>query len=216
MKKLLIYYSFILTSIMAFSGFFAANNTAEVISAAFFLPLPLYFLKYIIPRRKNALILPVIKSTPKPSLTHENLDKTEPEELKPVKLQKKLDIDRRMFIKLIGSAGISIFLLSIFTKRAQAAFFGSVPGPGTVALKDTTGAQIDPAVEHPTDKYKISEVDDSTPAYYGFVDRTGNWYILQENSDGTYRYVKGASSFSTNWTNRTGLSYDYYYNVFNV
>lgn len=125
-----------------------------------------------------------------------------------------LDIDKRAFIKLIGSAGLSVFLLSIFTKNAQAAFFGSVPGPGTVALKDTTGAQIDPAKHHPTDGYKISQLDDSVPAYYGFTEKGGAWFIMREDASGNYRYAKGASSFSTNWTNRASLTYDYFENVF--
>lgn len=215
-KKLFIYYSFILTSIMTVAGLIGASNIAFFVSALLFAPLTLYFLIEVIPRRRQALVLAEIieeKIQPKAKTPSRKTFVEEVEE-KPLKLQRSFDHDRRMFIKLIGSAGISIFLLSIFSGKAQGAFFGSVPGPGTVSLKDTTGAQIDPAVEHATDKYRISEVDDSTPAYYGFLDSGGAWYILKEASDGTYRYVKGSSSFSTNWTGRAGLSYDYYHNIF--
>ena len=109
---------------------------------------------------------------------------------------------------------ISLFLFSVFTQKAHGAFFGSVPGPGTVSLKDTSGAQIDPAIKTPTDGYKISQIDDSSPAFYGFIDKTGAWFIMKEDSTGAYRYAKGSSSFSTNWTNRAILSYDYFDAIF--
>lgn len=215
MKKLFIYYCFILTSIMTIAGLLGATSYAQVISAILFLPLTLYFLKTVMPRKRHALILQRTENvqivTPGKKLTKKKVSEPEPE---PLKLQKSFDVDRRMFIKLIGSAGISIFLLSIFTQKAHGAFFGSVPGPGTVALKDTTGAQIDPAIKAPTDGYKISEIDDSSPAYYGFINKDGAWFILKEDSAGTYRYTKGSSNFSTNWTGRAGLTYDYFHNVF--
>ena len=66
--------------------------------------------------------------------------------------------------------------------------------------------------------YKITDKDDdATPNYYGYTDKDGNWYILKEvvspGAD-TYRYAKGTSDYTTNWTGRAGLSYDYFYNVF--
>jgi len=74
----------------------------------------------------------------------------QPKELKQPEKLPRVDIDRRQFLKLISSAGLTLFLFSIFAKRAQAAFFGSVPGSGTVALKDTTGTPIDPAIKTPS------------------------------------------------------------------
>lgn len=211
MRKLIIYYNFFLLSIMTVAGFIGARNMAELISAILFFPLLIFFLDKIIPRNKSALVLPLEVFEPTQKEKH---PKKIQEKQITTPIKGKVDIDRRMFIKLVGSAGLSLFILSIFSGRAHGAFFGSVPGPGTVSLKDTTGTKIDPAVEHPTDKYKISEVDDSSPAYYGFLDSGGAWYILKENSDGTYRYIKGSSNFSTNWTNRAALSYDYYHNIF--
>ena len=62
--------------------------------------------------------------------------------------------------------------------------------------------------------YKISDVDDtSSTKYYGYIAIDGNWYILKEASN-TYRYAKGSSTYSTNWTNRVGLTYDYYNEIF--
>lgn len=211
MKKLIIYYNFFLLSIMTVAGFIGARNMAELISAILFFPLLIFFLDKIIPRNKSALILPLEVISPP---EFEKSNKTPQKNNAPAPIKGKIDIDRRTFIKLVGSAGLSLFILSIFSGKAHGAFFGSVPGPGTISIKDTTGTKIDPAVEHPTDKYKISEVDDSSPAYYGFLDAGGAWYILKEDSSGTYRYAKGSSSFSTNWTNRAALSYDYYHNIF--
>lgn len=66
--------------------------------------------------------------------------------------------------------------------------------------------------------YKVSDVDDdASPNYYGFLDADGNWYILKETvaaGNNTYRYAKGTSDYTTNWTGRVALSYDYYDAVF--
>ncbi len=218
MKKLAIYYGFIITSIMLIAGFLSSTAYPQLISAALFIPLTLYFLKLVFPKKRHKLIFyEQTLSDEKPTKTKAKHKKeTEPleaEEL--VELQEKgFDVDRRAFLKIVGSAGISLFVFSLFTKRAHAAFFGSVPGPGTIALKDTTGTVIDPAQNHPTDGYNISQIDDSAPAYYGFTNKNAAWFIMQEDSSGTYRYAKGTSNFPTNWTGRAGLTYDYFHNVF--
>jgi hypothetical protein len=126
------------------------------------------------------------------------------------------DLDRRQFLKLLGGGSLGILAMSLFSpQKASAAFFGSVPGPGVVAIKDSSGNQIDPAEKSPTDGYRVSEIDDtSLPSYYGFVDKDGNWYVAKEDSSGSYRYSKGTSSFSTNWTGRAALTYDYFDAIF--
>jgi len=59
-------------------------------------------------------------------------------------------------------------------------------------------------------RYYISDIDDaSDPKYYGFLDKDGNWYILKETS-GTYRYEHGSANYTTNWTNRASLTYNYF------
>ncbi len=202
MKKLVAYYSFIITTIMVVLGFLNAQDLPQLIGAVIFYPLAVYFTLLVSPKRQKAIHIPKVSVIPVTRLP----DAPTPS---------GFDFDRRMFLKLIGSAGLSVFFFSIFTKRAEAAFFGSVPGPGTVSLKDTSGAKIDPAVKQPTDGYKISEIDDaSSPAYYGFVHKTGAWFIQREESSGAYRYTKGSSAFSTNWTGRAGLSYNYFHIIF--
>jgi len=66
--------------------------------------------------------------------------------------------------------------------------------------------------------YQIADKDnDATPNYYGFTNDTGAWYILEETvlaGADTFRYAKGPNDYTTNWTGRGGLSYDYFYTVF--
>lgn len=140
------------------------------------------------------------------------------EEMKdqPVVFSKEIrDPKRRQFLKIIGASGVGFLITMLLNpKKTEAAFFGSVPGPGTVALKDSSGQRIDPAEKKPTDGYYITDIDDSTPSYYGYLDKNGNWYIIKENSDGSFRYIRGSGSFSSYWSNRSSLAYDYFDNVF--
>ena len=70
------------------------------------------------------------------------------------------------------------------------------------------------ATEDITSKYKITDIDDSgTTKYFGFTDKDGNWFIMSLTTTEA-RYIKGTSGYTTNWTGRTGLTYDYFYNVF--
>lgn len=66
------------------------------------------------------------------------------------------------------------------------------------------------------DKYALSDVDDSSSVkYYGYVGLGGIWYILEEDTvNKTYRYANGDYGYEENWTNRSSLTYDYFYNVF--
>ena len=75
-----------------------------------------------------------------------------------------------------------------------------------------TVANADPLI-----LYKPSDMDASsaTANYFGFLDPSGDWYILQLNlSTGAARYAKGSSNYTTNWTGRASLTYDYFSNVF--
>ena len=218
MKKLLIYYNFVIVTLMIVGGFFGTGSYAQLASAALFFPLAAYFLFLVLPNRSKAIIFSEPQKVKK---TKKKKAKTEVLKAKRIEddgsEKKRMDVNRRAFVKLIGSAGVSLFLFSIFTKRAQGAFFGSVPGPGVVALKDTTGTQIDPAIKLPTDGYKISEIDDSSPAYYGFVDKDGDWFIMEESSAGQYKYYKKTGdndTFTVEWPNRGGFTYLYFDSIF--
>ncbi len=162
-------------------------------------------------RRRKARLL----STPT-QVFHSDLPTLTADPLTPTVIDPLVsDNNRRIFLKLIGSSGAMLFFMAIFSKQAHAAFFGSMPGPGTLALKNSDGDVINPAEAQPTDGYEISEIDDSgTDSYYGFVHQNGAWYITKESSTGAYRYAKGISSFSTSWALRTTLAYDYFDTVF--
>lgn len=202
MKKLVIFYSFLITSFMAISGILSAQNYTDLVAAMLFSPIAFYFTILMIPRRSKAIIDldPVLDIIPDKIKTIKNPD---------------YDPERRKFLKLIGAAGGSLFLMTLFTKKAEASFFGSMPGPGTIGVKNSSGTLINPSEQKPTDGYNITEIDDSgADTYYGYINKDGAWYIQKEAASGAYRYTKGASDFTTSWTGRTGLTYDYFNVVF--
>jgi len=221
MKRLVVYYNFILVITMAIIGFVGATSYAQLVSATIFFPLAFYFTLLILPQKRRAINIPTVPiPTPTPSKkkTKKQIEKADVKKISDEELKKEgVDIDRRAFIKLIGTAGVTVFLFALFTKRAQGAFFGSVPGPGIVGIKDASDTRIDPAQHHPTDGYKLAELDDSTPAYYGFTRADGMWFIIREGSGGDFRYTSGTTDFNnatTGWPNRAALTFNYYDVVF--
>ena len=93
---------------------------------------------------------------------------------------------------------------------------------GANAREDSEG-YLTPTVftkpfSNPLGDYAISDKDDdASPNYYGFVDKDGNWYIMEETvvaGADTYRYIKGATGYIAAWTGRGLLVYDYFYNIF--
>lgn len=78
------------------------------------------------------------------------------------------------------------------------------------------GSSGSPIIAESLDQYHVSDGDETgSTKYYGFLTKEGHWYIMQNNtSANTYRYAKGSSLYSTNWTNRASLSYGYFDVVF--
>lgn len=117
-------------------------------------------------------------------------------------------------VKVTPSGSMTIAIGDITGVDGQATMATSFPvviASDQSAIPVTTGLTDDPLV-----KYKISDTDSSSdPKYYGNVAADGSWYIMKETtSAGTYRYCKGASSYSTNWTGRASLTYDYFDVIF--
>lgn len=118
-----------------------------------------------------------------------------------------LDMERRAFLKFIGATSLSFFIFSLLGRRFESVIFEG---------KNQSASNNAPAeAASPTDKYKISDIDEqSDTTYYGFTATDGNWFIMKEESEGSFRYIKGNSGFDSNWARRMSLTYDYYYNVF--
>lgn len=211
MRKVLTYSSFVITSILVILAFVTATTYTQLGVAIILYPLFAFF----------AYKLFLVKNDKVPAVSIQSpvVKPAEKAEIETVKVKKEnvsvADIDKRVFLKLIGATGISFFLFSLFNRRTEALFFGSSAGPGISTLTDEVGNKINPAERQPMDNYTISEIDDNYVAFYGFTNKDGAWFIMKEDpDDGSFRYIKGESSFSNNWVNRNDLVYDYYHNIF--
>lgn len=217
MLKIWIFYNLVLTLLILGTSLSSAHLPAQAGSLTNYL-LPLLLLPLLYYLGKELLRKPKRKKLTDPVIFASDLaDKSASVALEGEVMPSGVsDDNRRLFLKLIGSTSLSIFFMAVMGKgSAKAAFFGSMPGPGTIAVKNIAGETIDPAEKQPTDGYTITEVDDAgTTAYYGFVHKTGAWYITKEDATGSYRYAKGSSAFSVGWTGRTLLTYDYFDAVF--
>ena len=64
--------------------------------------------------------------------------------------------------------------------------------------------------------YLASDIDETTTTYYyGLLSVVGSWIIFSyDTTSGTVRVATGARDYPENWTNRAGLVYVYYNEVF--
>jgi hypothetical protein len=214
MKRVIVYCGFGLGTLIVVLTFLTATSYLQLAIAVFLYFTLAIFAFRAFPRKvaeihKEEPLAPALTPAMPTASANIEADKPEREEVGIV------DIDKRAFLKLIGGVGISLFLFSIFNKRAEGLLFKSAPATGAVSLEDSTGKTIDPAERQPMDGYKISEIDDNTITFYGFTDKNANWIIMREDTDtGSFRYSRGNSNFPGNWNSRERLSYDYFHNVF--
>ncbi len=209
-RKTLTYSGFATASMMVAGTFATAKTYTQLGVAAVLYPLLVYFAYVLFVRKTRKAPAITVPLPVKPA------KKVEVETAKP---QRKgggiMDIDKRDFLRMIGAAGASFFLFSIFSKRSEPLLFGRTTGSGSNTLEDSTGNKINPAECQPTDGYRISEIDDNFIAFYGFINTDGAWYVMREDpDDGSFRYAKGESNFNDNWTSRESLKYDYFHNIF--
>ena len=197
MRKILTYCSFVIASLVVIIAFVTAASYTQLAVAIVLYPLLVYFAFRVFPRKSWQVY-------PKEQVATVQLES-----------DNVADFDKRTFLKLIGVTGVSLFLYSIFTRRAQVPFLGGTTESESVSLQDTAGNKIDPAEKQPTDGYRITEFDDSIIAYYGFTHKDGSWFIMKEDTDtGSFRYVRGDSDFDSGWAGREHFKYDYFINVF--
>ena len=64
-------------------------------------------------------------------------------------------------------------------------------------------------------EYEFTDSSGTDPMYIGYTAKDGKWFIKQYSpSAGTMRFIKGDTAYTTNWTGKAGLVYDYFYNIF--
>jgi len=192
---------------------FVSATTYPQLAVAILLYIPLVYVAFrALQHKTDKKPLPVIA----PPISVKPTEKAEAETDEPIKERVAIvDIDKRAFLKMIGGLGLSVFLLSIFNRRTGDLFSGTAQAPETIALKNSAGNKIDPMERQPTDGYRISEIDNSDTAFYGFTNKDGAWFIMKEDSNtGSFRYTKGDGNFPGNWDNRENFRYDYFSNVF--
>lgn len=204
MGKTLTYTGFAISSLLIILAFITAKTYTQLAIAILLYPMLAYFALRFFPRITHKAPAITIRIPARPAQRAEEVRRDKVD---------VADIDKRTFLKLIGAAGLSFFLFSLLGKRVEALLFGkavesptSPPGPAEGEVTDTS---------LPTSGYRITEIDDSIVAFYGFTNKEGAWFIMREDTDtGSFRYSKGDSGFSRNWSNRKNLKYDYYHNLF--
>lgn len=204
-RKTLAYSSLAVLSIIVVIAFVTAKNYVQLGFAVAVYPFFMYFVYKVFLGENHAVTtanarVPQITTVPKNDDEHFNKVEV-------------ADVDKRTFLKIIGTAGLSFFVFSLLGRRVESLFFGKAVDPGTGTLGGTLQGT---STKESMEEYKISEIDDSTDvAYYGFVNKDGAWFIMKEDlGASTYRYARGNSGFSDNWQNRRDLKYDYYFNLF--
>lgn len=212
MRKTLIFICFIIATLVVFGMFISATTYFQLAVAVVVYPLLVYVAFVVFPRKNFSDAQAATTTFQYPKIAK----KTESTKTDSVGIA---DIDKRLFLKLIGATGISLFLFSLISRKTEDVFFRSAKSPATasgrLALEDLHGNKVNPAQSHPTDGYNITEIDDNFITFYGFTNKNSAWYVMREDPDtGSFRYSRGDSNFPDNWSNREKLKYDYYSNVF--
>lgn len=203
-KLLLTNFSFIIVSLAIIMVFITATSYAQLAVAIILYPL-LVFFAYVVFLRKFRTYTSRKQETVTQHLESRN----------PASNMGIADTDKRTFLKLIGGAGLFLFLFSLFNKRPEGLFFKNFPG--SLPTQNTTANQVGTNQNQlPLEGYVITEIDDNIISFYGFTNSNGGWYIMRMATEtGTFRYAKGDSDFPSNWKNRENLKYDYFHNEFN-
>lgn len=211
MQKAITYSSFLIASFVVTALFITSSDYTQLAIAVTLYPFLIYIAYELFVRTKN------LTPPPAPQVTRVNEVQVAPVET--VKETSTIsDIEKRAFLKLVGAAGISFFLFSLFNKKLNPlSIGGNSLGSGTLFGPDNVdGTKTEAMSTQPLDGYKISEIDDiEEVSYYGFINKDGGWLIMRQDADtSTFRYTKGDSDFPKNWEKRGQFMYDYFYNVF--
>lgn len=209
-KILLIYCSFVIACVVVIVAFITATTYTQLAAAILLYPVLVFFAYKVFPGKFWTYIPKNKAAEAQPQPVRPAAEKLEEVNRENIGIS---DIDKRVFLKLIGGAGLFFFFFSLFNKRAEGLLFKYLPG--SFPAQNITGSKIDLAQSQPMDGYRISEIDDNIIAFYGFTNTDGAWFVMRADADtGSFRYAKGDSNFPGNWANRENLRYDYYSNTF--
>lgn len=199
-KKILFYGGLILATILVVFVFITSTNYIQLAIASLLYPPVAYLAFKYFPRRKHPATVGELSSQlPTPNMP-ENGSGT------------LVDEDKRAFLKMIGSAGLSFLLFSIFSKKAGPMFFGNGDTPQSL-LGDET--DVKKSKGDPTEGYQIAEIDETDMVFVGYTNSQGAWFIMKQDSDtGSFRYSRGDADFPENWAKRNDLLYDYFNKTF--
>ena len=204
------YLTFGIAFLFVVATFITATNFTQLALATLLYPV-LMFTAYKMYTRKPG---PVSEKV----IVDEETAQTQAGTRKPAERIVISDVDKRVFLKLIGSAGVFLFLFSLFNKKAENMFYKSLPEQGRSFFdkKEAARAGTDTsATIQPTEEYGISEIDNGETSYYGYTKLGGAWYIMKvDSASNSFRYIKGDKNFPASWKKRDKLKYDYFGNVF--
>jgi len=209
-KNLIRYSSFILACFFVVGVFVTATTFIQLAVAILIYPLLVIFAYKLFSHKLRSNPSKRSVNSIKPSVASAQ---TEPSESLNVGIA---DIDKRVFLKLIGGTGLTLLLFSLFSKKTEDLFPTKLPGSGVITIADSAGKKITPAQKQPLDGYTISEIEDNAISFYGYTHLNGSWYVLRVDTvAGSFRYARGDTDFLGNWENRENLDYGYFNHVFN-
>lgn len=194
-KRFYYYVIFVLFGLIVTTIFVTSTTYIQLVIASLLYPPLVYFvLKYLPKKSDEGAERVVVK------IKSEGKVKKEPVEI--------VDIDKRAFLKMIGAAGFSFFIFSLFTRRVESLILNRNFG-------GLSSSSRDPSPVESTEGYRVTEISTEEYNYYGFVNKEGNWYIMREDpTEGSFRYVKGDLNFSNGWARREKMRYDYFHSIF--
>ncbi len=219
MQKILTHTSFVLSTLVVFAIFITSRTYLQLGIAVALYPILGYFAYLLFIKKHDSEVQKQVitqkelevnsKSIAKEKVASENIH-TNGES------GSVIDNNKRDFLRMVGAAGLSFLIYSIFDRWSRNNYMEKIINIQKTSQASDAVSKDEPETEKDElDDYQITEIDDGEISFYGFTKEDGAWFILREDTEkGSYRYVKGESNFNDNWSTRSGLNYDYYYNVF--
>lgn len=218
MTKTISYTGLIIVTLFVVMLFVTSKSYAQLYAAVLLYPVLTYVTLKVFPRVDQDEYIQPTEPTNNIAIKVPDKEKRDLKVMVPREKVEIVDIDKRTFLKLIGTAGVSFFLFSLLGRRAEDYIFNKTQGLGLSTPQQSNEPSFGTSPQGgalPSNEYKISEIDDGLISFYGFVNKNGNWLIMREDTqENSFRYAKGETGFSKFWSDRTSLKYDYYHNLF--